>query len=123
MRGRRGDRPPPRSRSSERMKGRVFEGRAAESLRSETLRYPAFEERSALNKLNRGLGQTPFCGVCDLPKGLAFPFQPISGESILSGSMPFYKRIYSPGEPQFITSSTCCRAPFFRSGRFCTVTR
>jgi hypothetical protein len=42
----------------------------------------------------------------DLPKGLTFPCQPISGKSILSGSIPFYKRIYTPGELQFITSST-----------------
>jgi ABC-type cobalamin/Fe3+-siderophores transport system ATPase subunit len=41
-----------------------------------------------------GLAQTPFCGVCDLPKGPTFPFQPISGNGILSGCMPFYKRIY-----------------------------
>jgi hypothetical protein len=34
----------------------------------------------------------------DLLKGLTFPCQPISGKSILSGSMPFYKRIYTPGE-------------------------
>jgi len=51
-----------------------------------------------------GLAQTLFSGVCDLPKGLALPFQPISEKSILSGSVPFYKRIYSPGELQFITT-------------------
>jgi hypothetical protein len=41
-----------------------------------------------------GLAQTPFCGVCDLPKGLIFPFRPTSGKNLLSGSMPFYKRIH-----------------------------
>jgi hypothetical protein len=41
----------------------------------------------------RGLAQTPLCGVSDLPKGLTSPFQPISGKSMLPGSMPFYKRI------------------------------
>jgi hypothetical protein len=41
-----------------------------------------------------GPAQTPLCGVCDLPKGLTFPFPPVSGKNILSGSMPFYKRIY-----------------------------
>ena len=33
--------------------------------------------------------------------------------------MLFYKRIYSPGELQFVSTSTYCRAPLFRSGHFC----
>ena len=33
--------------------------------------------------------------------------------------MPFYKRWYSPGQLQFITSSTYRRAPLFHSERFC----
>ena len=33
--------------------------------------------------------------------------------------MPFYKRFYSPGELQFITTSTYRRAPLFLSERFC----
>ncbi len=33
--------------------------------------------------------------------------------------MPFYKRSYSPGELQFITTSTYRRAPLFLSERFC----
>ncbi len=33
--------------------------------------------------------------------------------------MPLYKRHYSPGELQFITTSTYRRAPLFRSERFC----
>ena len=32
--------------------------------------------------------------------------------------MPFYKRTYSPGELQFITTSTYRRAPLFLSERF-----
>jgi hypothetical protein len=31
--------------------------------------------------------------------------------------MPFYKRIYSPGELQFITTSAYRRAPLFRPER------
>jgi REP element-mobilizing transposase RayT len=33
--------------------------------------------------------------------------------------MPFYQRIYSPGQLQFITSSTYRRAALFFSDRFC----
>jgi hypothetical protein len=33
--------------------------------------------------------------------------------------MPFYKRTYSPGQLQFITTSTYRRAPLFLSERFC----
>ncbi len=33
--------------------------------------------------------------------------------------MPFYKRRYSLGQLQFITSSTYRRAPLFLSDRFC----
>jgi hypothetical protein len=33
--------------------------------------------------------------------------------------MPIYHRTYSPGELQFITSSTYRRAPVFLSPRFC----
>jgi putative transposase len=33
--------------------------------------------------------------------------------------MPFYKRPYSPGQLQFITTSTYRRAPLFLSQRFC----
>jgi hypothetical protein len=55
-------------------------------------------------EFGRGLAQTPFCGVCDLPKGPTFPSQFNSGKSVLSRSMPFYRRIYSPGEPQFIAT-------------------
>ena len=33
--------------------------------------------------------------------------------------MPFYKRPYSPGQLQFITTSTYPRAPLFLSERFC----
>jgi len=53
------------------------------------------------------LAQTPVFG------GLRSP------ERILSGSMPFYKRTYSPGQLQFITTSTYRRAPLFLSERFC----
>ena len=66
-----------------------------------------------------GLAHTPAGGVWDLPKGLTFPFRPIPGKSLLSGSMPFYKGIYSPGGLQFITTRTYRRAPLFRSERFC----
>jgi REP-associated tyrosine transposase len=33
--------------------------------------------------------------------------------------MPLYHRVYTPGQVQFITASTYCRAPLFRSERFC----
>ena len=39
--------------------------------------------------------------------------------AILCSSMPIYHRTYSPGELQFITSSTYRRAQVFRSPRFC----
>ena len=38
---------------------------------------------------------------------------------MLCGAMPIYHRTYSPGELQFITSSTYRRARVFRSPRFC----
>jgi len=38
--------------------------------------------------------------------------------SILSCAMPFYHRVYGPGELQFITASTYRRAPLFLSDRF-----
>jgi putative transposase len=38
---------------------------------------------------------------------------------MLCGAMPIYHRTYSPGELQFITSSTYRRAQVFRSRRFC----
>ena len=38
---------------------------------------------------------------------------------MLCGAMPIYHRSYSPGELQFITSSTYRRAQVFRSPRFC----
>ena len=84
------------------------------------LRCPSQTSRSAAQarRCSGGLAQTPFSGVCDLPKGLTSPFQPISGKSIVIGSMPFYRRIYSPGESQFIAASTYRRAPIFRSECF-----
>ncbi|MGO8788483.1 MAG: hypothetical protein ACLQVL_14035 [Terriglobia bacterium] len=38
--------------------------------------------------------------------------------SILFRAMPFYHRVYCPGELQFITTSTYRRTPLFRSNRF-----
>jgi hypothetical protein len=38
---------------------------------------------------------------------------------ILERRMPIYRRTYSPGELQFITTSTYRRAPVFFSPRFC----
>ena len=38
--------------------------------------------------------------------------------SILSPAMPFYNRVYSPGQLQFITTSTYRRTPLFLSDRF-----
>lgn len=40
-------------------------------------------------------------------------------ESILLSTMPLYRRIYTPGQMQFITASTYRRTPLFLSGRFC----
>jgi secondary thiamine-phosphate synthase enzyme len=62
---------------------------------------------------NGGLAQTPFCGVCDLPKGLTLPFQSISGKNLLSGSMPFYKRIYRVA-PQFAVAALYERRKLLR---------
>jgi len=38
---------------------------------------------------------------------------------IINTHVPIYHRIYSPGELQFITTSTYRRVPIFRSERFC----
>ncbi len=46
------------------------------------------------------------------------PYQLHAAESILSCVMPFYHRIYSPGELEFITTSTYRRTPLFLSHRF-----
>ena len=45
-------------------------------------------------------------------------FRPRAVESILFCAMPFYHRVYSPGELQFITTSTYRRTPLFLSDRF-----
>ena len=45
-------------------------------------------------------------------------FRPRSVASILSCAMPFYHRVYTPGELQFITTSTYRRTPLFVSDRF-----
>ena len=42
---------------------------------------------------------------------------------MLSCAMPFYHRVYSPGELQFITTSTYRRTPLFLSDRFRLVQR
>jgi hypothetical protein len=38
---------------------------------------------------------------------------------MLSGSMPFHKRTYGPGQLQLTTTSTYWRAPLFLSELFC----
>jgi len=63
------------------------------------------------------LAQTPVLWGLRSPEGTIFR-QGIL-ECILSGSMPFYKRTYSPGQLQFITTSTYRRAPLFLPERFC----
>jgi hypothetical protein len=37
---------------------------------------------------------------------------------MLSCAMPFYHRVYTPGQRQFITAGTCRRTPLFLSDRF-----
>jgi hypothetical protein len=86
----------------------------------------------------------PSFGVCDVPKGHARtnprvkPFENVTLASLVTTNtsrydpfpqtivariferrMPIYHRPYSPGELQFITTSTCRRAPVFLSPRFC----
>jgi len=66
-----------------------------------------------------GLAQTSFFEVCDVPKGHPSPLHQGILSLILYTLMPIYHRIYSPGELQFITTSTYRRVPIFRSERFC----
>ena len=47
-----------------------------------------------------------------------FLLRPRAVGSILFRAMPFYHRVYCPGELQFITTSTYRRTPLFRSDRF-----
>ena len=56
---------------------------------------------------------------CDLPKGHPSPSLRVLSRFILNGHVPIYHRIYSPGELQFIATSTYRRVPIFRSERFC----
>ena len=73
-----------------------------------TLRYLARPRR---------LAQTPVLWGLRSPEGTLF--RQGFCASILSGGMPFYKRTYSSGQLQFITTSTYRRAPLFLSQRFC----
>ena len=45
-------------------------------------------------------------------------FPPRTVASLLPCAMPFYHRVYSPGELQFITTTTYRRTPLFLSERF-----
>ncbi len=65
----------------------------------------------------RRLAQTPDVWSLRSPEGTFF-FRPRSVASILSCAMPFYHRVYSPGELQFITTSSYRRTPLFASDRF-----
>jgi hypothetical protein len=65
-----------------------------------------------------GWRRPPFFGVCDVPKGHANPFPHTIAARILEHRMPIYHRTYSPGELQFITTSTYRRTPVFFSPRF-----
>ena len=56
-----------------------------------------------------GLAQTPGFWGLRSPEGIILR-QGIP-VSIFSGGMPFYKRAYSPGQPQFITTSTYRQHP------------
>jgi len=47
------------------------------------------------------------------------PFPQAIAVRILEPRMPIYHRTYSPGELQFITTSTYRRTPVFLSPRFC----
>jgi len=73
------------------------------------LRFPEGTSRS-------GLAQTLAFWRQRSPEGTLFRQGIVEG--ILSSTMPFYKRTYSPGELQFITTSTYRRAPLFLSERF-----
>jgi len=58
----------------------------------------------------------PFFGVC-LPKGRSLLTRR-AVPSILFCAVPLYHRVYSPGQLQFITTSTYRRTPLFLSERF-----
>ena len=60
--------------------------------------------------------QTPAFGSLRSRRDILF--RPRTVESILSCAVPFYHRVYNPGEHQFITISTYRRAPLFLSNRF-----
>ncbi len=66
--------------------------------------------------ISRRLAQTPVFWCLRSRRQLLF--RPRTVESILSCAMPFYPRVYSPGELQFITTSTYRRTPLFLSDRF-----
>ena len=63
----------------------------------------------------RRLAQTP--AVWCLRSRRDVLFRPRAVASILSCAMPFYHRVYSPAELQFITTSTYRHAPLFLSDR------
>jgi hypothetical protein len=66
-----------------------------------------------------GLAQTLLFEVCDVPKGHANPFPQTIAARILEPRMLIYHRTYSPGELQFIATSTYRQVPVFLSTRFC----
>ena len=71
-----------------------------------------------MSPLSPAGADTPFC-VCVYPNSLTFVLPLRNRREYTPRSMPFYQRIYSPGQLQFITSSTYRRAALFFSDRFC----
>ncbi len=64
----------------------------------------------------RRLAQTPDVWCLRFRRNVFF--RPRAVESILPCAMPFYHRVYSPGQLQFITTSTYRRTSLFLSDRF-----
>src|ERR1017187_6887040 len=74
--------------------------------------------KAPMSPLSPAGADAPFCGLV-YPNSLTFVLPLRNRREYTPRSMPFYQRIYSPGQLQFITSSTYRRAALFFSDRFC----